>query len=310
MRIKSIGQSVLVAVMASVLMLGVSGCGGGADDPTAVALRPNKEQPQGGNGSKTNAAEPDNKGSIPPEAGFGGITGQIVIADADKGRIPAPQVTLYDVGKAPANPEFCAAKLPILNQTLIVEPGSLGVKNVFVYIEKKPKGGKSAAEVSSQKLWPTSGQPGEQLVLDQQNCTYAPHAMILLAGVPFKAQSQDSVVHSYKFAPPKNPGDNFEIPAKGSKEYTFPLAEKVPFLISCATHTWMSGYQLVLDHPYAAVTDADGKFTITDLPSGQYTFIIWHEKAGTIREYPVDVEAGDTPKDLGKISLNLSQFNR
>jgi hypothetical protein len=32
-----------------------------------------------------------------------------------------------------------------------------------------------------------------------------------------------------------------------------------------------------LDHPYAAVTDAEGAFTIPDLPSGKHTFVVWHE---------------------------------
>jgi hypothetical protein len=311
MRKYPLGQLPAVAVIAIALTMSLVGCGGGSEDPTSVALRPNKEQPQGATGTNTNAQDPVTNGSAAPEGGFGGITGQIVIADADKGNVPPPEIKLFDVGKAPVQPQFCAAKTPILNESLLVNPGSGGIKNVFFYLEKKPKGGKPAAEVGSQKLWPTAGEPGSQLVLDQQNCTFSPHAMIVLAGVPFTAKSQDTVVHSYRLSPPKNPPLNEEIPSNGSKEFTFPLAEKAPFSISCATHTWMSGYQLVLDHPYGAVTDADGKFTITDLPSGSYTFIIWHEKAGTIRDdFEVEVAAGDTPKDLGKITLNLSQFSK
>jgi hypothetical protein len=182
-----------------------------------------------------------------------------------------------------------------------------GIQNVFFYLEKKPSGGKK--EIESQSTWPTSGEAGK-IVLDQQNCTYKPHAMIVPAGNKFLANSQDSVVHSYKGSPPKSPSFNETIPSNGSKEvsvYTRP--EKYPVPISCATHSWMSGYQLPLDHPYAAVTDADVKFTISDLPSGSHTFKIWHEKGGTLRDYDVEVKADETV-DLGNITIRLNQLNK
>jgi hypothetical protein len=71
----------------------------------------------------------------------------------------------------------------------------------------------------------------------------------------------------------------------------------------------MSGYQLPLDHPYGAVTDDDGRFTITDLPSGTHSFVIWHEKAtrGKIRDYEVEVKANETV-DLGNIQIRLSDL--
>jgi hypothetical protein len=55
----------------------------------------------------------------------------------------------------------------------------------------------------------------------------------------------------------------------------------------------MSAKWLVVDHPYAAVTDADGKFTIEKLPVGQHKFRVWQERAGFIeREWSVKVKEG------------------
>jgi hypothetical protein len=43
----------------------------------------------------------------------------------------------------------------------------------------------------------------------------------------------------------------------------------------------MNAFVGVLDHPYFAVTGADGKFSLKGLPPGTYTVEAWHEKAGT-----------------------------
>ena len=53
----------------------------------------------------------------------------------------------------------------------------------------------------------------------------------------------------------------------------------VPF--QCDVHSWMNAYVGVLDHPYFAVTGADGKFDISNLPPGDYVIEAWHEELGT-----------------------------
>jgi hypothetical protein len=42
----------------------------------------------------------------------------------------------------------------------------------------------------------------------------------------------------------------------------------------------MDGYVRVFDHPYFAVTDADGKFEIKNAPVGKYRIVYWHEAVG------------------------------
>ena len=42
----------------------------------------------------------------------------------------------------------------------------------------------------------------------------------------------------------------------------------------------MTAHFWVMDHPFFAVTDAEGKFEIPGLPAGEYTVVAWHEVLG------------------------------
>jgi hypothetical protein len=82
-------------------------------------------------------------------------------------------------------------------------------------------------------------------------------------------------------------------------------ADTTPVTVKCDIHTWMRGMILVFDHPYYAVTDADGNFEIPMPPAGK--FQIWYrhdtgfkDGAAGNKGFPVEIKAGaDT--DLGKV---------
>jgi hypothetical protein len=42
----------------------------------------------------------------------------------------------------------------------------------------------------------------------------------------------------------------------------------------------MRGYIYVFGHPFFALTDDNGAFTIANIPEGRYTLKAWHEEAG------------------------------
>ncbi len=49
-------------------------------------------------------------------------------------------------------------------------------------------------------------------------------------------------------------------------------------LLKCDIHTWMRGYIIALDHPYAAITNDKGEYEIKNVPAGTDLVIVgWHE---------------------------------
>jgi len=66
-----------------------------------------------------------------------------------------------------------------------------------------------------------------------------------------------------------NPPINIVIPIKGQWRQSYTSAERMPARVSCSLHPWESGWLLVKEHPYMAVSKVDGSFAIKNLPPGK-----------------------------------------
>ena len=62
------------------------------------------------------------------------------------------------------------------------------------------------------------------------------------------------------------------------------------FLIKCNLHPFLQSRGVIVDNPYYAITDEDGRFFIKDIPPGTYKVIAWHpfipDQIGTITIEP------------------------
>ena len=153
-----------------------------------------------------------------------------------------------------------------------------GLANVFVYVKE---GAKSTPPPSAKG--PT---------LDQVGCEYMPYMMGVQAGQTFDVKNSDPVLHNVHTLPKNNKEKNVGQPVKGM--VTPFVFEKPEVLVKfkCDVHPWMFAYVGVAEHPYFAVTDQDGSFTIKGLPAGEYTIEAYHLKAGTATQ-KVTVGADD-----------------
>jgi len=205
----------------------------------------------------------------------------------------APKVKKGDMSAKDA--AICAAN-DVPDESLVVGAKG-GLANVFVYLQAAPTGHKADAP------------PKEPAVFDQMGCRFLPHAMVIRMGQQVLVKSGDAIAHNTHTNPLRStpfnqvvkPEDRVGIPLVYDK------TERLPVKVVCDLHSWMTAYHLVLDHPFGAVTDADGKFEIKNLPAGKHTFVIWQERAGYLnRTQMADVAAGKSTEL--KLSFPAEKF--
>jgi plastocyanin len=175
-------------------------------------------------------------------------------------------------GAAPANKAIAmdadpvcksAHSSPAMEDHWVTGEGGV-LANAFVYI-KDGLGGKTYAPV------------GGDVTLDQHGCQYEPHVFGVMVGQKVIIKNSDQTLHNVHAHGEKNEQFNEGQPAGSPvKEKTMDKVE-VMVPIKCDVHGWMNCYAGVLNHPFFAVTKADGKFEIKGVPAGEYTVTVWHE---------------------------------
>ncbi|MCA9270277.1 MAG: hypothetical protein KDA41_17470, partial [Planctomycetales bacterium] len=90
--------------------------------------------------------------------------------------------------------------------------------------------------------------------------------------------------------------------------YSHSAEERAPYKASCSVHPWMTSWILPRNNGYFAKTDAQGNFTIADLPTGvELTFKVWQEKVGAFQDVTVNGQSMKWPKTGFKQTLQPEQ---
>jgi plastocyanin len=201
--------------------------------------------------------------------------------------------TVVFKGKAPeakdinmAADPYCAKQTASKDEEIAVGAGGK-LKNVVVRIAKGLTG--------------TFPAPATEVVMDQSGCMYHPRIAVAQAGQVVTIKNSDQTLHNVHTY--KGPTTLFN---QAQVFGMAPIKKKAPSVgdvvkFKCDVHPWMTGYLLVTDNPFFAVTGADGSFSIPNVPPGTYTVEAWHEKLGT-KQATVTVAAGK-PAEL-KLELS------
>jgi len=238
-------------------------------------------------------------------ADTGTLAGQFVL----EGEAPKLAPLVKEGDTTVKNPEVCA-KQSVPDESLVVDPSTKGIANVFVYLQKPPTGMPAELKESKDKI----------VKFDQKGCRFLPHALILRTDQTIEILSDDPISHNTHVYPIRQDGKNEAIAANdrsGSVKWQFSLPEKMPTTVKCDIHTWMEARWLIIDHPYAAITDKEGRFKIENIPAGEHNFLIWHERAGWVfggskRSIPATIEAGKTTQlgNAASISVPVANFEK
>lgn len=206
----------------------------------------------------------------PSAARTGTITGHITFA----GKPPGNPV--IRMGMDPKCADMNRGRMVIQEEALVTADGS--VANVFVRLEG---------------AFPQTPVPSQPVVIDQRACVYGPRVVGVRVGQMLQVRNDDDLLHNVHSSSASSNSFNVGQP-KAGLVFTFtPRAPEVMVKIGCDVHRWMTAFVGVMTHPYFAVTDTTGRFTIANVPPGTYTLKTWHEQFGE-RSTTVAVRAGAT----------------
>lgn len=155
-----------------------------------------------------------------------------------------------------------------------------GLASAFVYVQKGLEG--------------KTFEPSQQaVVIEQKGCQFTPRVIGIRTGQTLRVKNSDPVSHNIHPVPKNNRDWNQQQPPNApdlQRRFGFP---EVMIPVKCNIHAWMKSYIGVLEHPYFAITNSDGEFTVNGLPPGDYVLAAWHEETGETQQ-PVTVSASET----------------
>ena len=185
----------------------------------------------------------------------GSVGGTITLSGA------IPKLPVRKIGK---DTQVCGAADRESQKLIVNKTG--GLKNAVVIVEGVKHG----------KAMPSAAQNAE---IDQNKCEYLPHVQVMAVNTEIALRNSDPILHNIQFFQGDNSLFNIAQVVQGQVNKR-KLEKAAPVYVECAVHGWMQGNVVVVDNPYYAVTDENGKFSIADLPSGKYRVKIWHEYVG------------------------------
>jgi hypothetical protein len=199
--------------------------------------------------------------------------------------------TLTFDGKAPVpaaidpqtDREICSVQ-GLVDESLLVDAKSGGIKNVAVWIEK------------------TKAAPSTPLQVDNHGCRLEPHVLIAPKGAELTIKNRDTFLHTAGAKDPKGKDlFNVALPVR-DQEAKKKLTALGPNALRCDVHPWMKAYVVVTNGELSAVSDEKGGFEIRGVPPGKHAVRFWHETLGE-KKVDVTVAAGGT----AVVDLKLSR---
>jgi hypothetical protein len=188
-------------------------------------------------------------------AAAGTITGEVKFTDTP------PKLSPIVVSK---DQDYCGETLP--NEIYAIDAAG-GLKNVVVFLENAP----AKAPANTQKLH----------VIENSGCRYSPRIYAMQKGERLQIKNTDPKLHIPHSYLQERTVFMLSLPFKNTTLEATPKIKEAGILkLVCDTHAWMLGYIHVFDHPYFAVTDERGMFSIPNVPAGTYTLKAWHEDGG------------------------------
>ncbi len=204
--------------------------------------------------------------------------GPLEVSGSIAGRVTLAGLPRVDSVRVAVDTAVCGTWAPG-----VVSAKDSGLSNTVVWI----------ADMTRGKSLPVE----RRIDLSSEDCRLDPRVQAAVVGTTVNVTNADRLLHKLVYMPigttdtlTRMPffNDGQVVPSERLTR-TSAIVE-----VRCTIHPWTHAYIAVFDHPYFAVTGADGKFTIDSLPPGRYKLMLWHEGMERPAEQQVQVTAGGT----------------
>jgi RNA polymerase sigma factor (sigma-70 family) len=214
------------------------------------------------------------------------VTGRVTFPNGRT--IPKPrEITRTDEWVKSAECCFAGGRRLFI-EDILIDPDTRGIRNVVVWLRSDAVDRKTP--FPPQKIHPSlrEGKPKEHVV-DVIDCQFRPRVTVARTGDTLRFDNTSPLVLNVKYnamhlTGPGRRFDDFNILLPANRTSYQP---KQPLLEGTSgdrfesnVYPWMKGHVWAFDHPYATVTDAEGRFTIPNAPVGAWRLVLWQEVGG------------------------------
>jgi plastocyanin len=202
-----------------------------------------------------------------PQAGAGVIRGFVKFT----GKVP-----IMKVASKRRDTDYCK-RFMVPHNAVIVKDGKLA--DTLVRIEVGGVKGSFKA-------------PAVPARMAASSCTYQPRMLGVMAGQEVEINNGDGTLHNPHAWRGRESLFN-EAQSMGAAPIVRSFDEPGLIRLSSDVYPWMLSFIAVTDHPFFAVSEADGSFQIAKVPAGKYALEAWHSIYG-VKKATVEVIAGQT----------------
>jgi plastocyanin len=151
------------------------------------------------------------------------------------------------------------------------------------------------AVVYAEPIGKTVPKPTSSGMVEQKNKQFIPLVTVIQSGSNINFPNRDLVRHHvYSFSPAKT----FELKLYSGIPASPVLFDKAgTVVLGCNIHDNMLAYIHIVDTPYFAKTDDNGKVKLNDLPGGQYQLKVWYyatTKENLITEQNLNIKGSES----------------
>jgi Carboxypeptidase regulatory-like domain len=162
-----------------------------------------------------------------------------------------------------------------------------GIRNAVVSLQNPPPNIKPDWKLPPAKM-------------DQKQCSFVPRVVIVPVGETMEFLNSDRLLHNVRSAAKENSPFNRAQPHARTISFVFKQPELLR--VDCDLHSWMRGWVVVAAHPFYAVTNEQGEFSLENVPPGKYTLQVWQESLGNMTQ---EVTVGS--KGTTTVTINMSK---